>query len=227
MIVSCHDIFWCGHHHNHKFSTFNQILSKSHTLWSHDTSSIAARPFHITPMGPMKVLGWPNSIWRPTGIVSCHDIFWCGHHKKFGIKFSTFNQILSKSHTLWSHDTSSIAARPLHIIPMGPMKVLGWSNSIWRPRIVSCHDIFWCGHHHKFSTFNQILSKSHTLWNFDTSSIAARPFHITPMGPMKVLGWPNSIWRPRIVSCHDIFFCGHHHKFSTFNQILSKSHTLW
>jgi hypothetical protein len=35
---------------------FKQILARSHTVWNHDSLSVAAKPFHIIPIGPMNDL---------------------------------------------------------------------------------------------------------------------------------------------------------------------------
>jgi predicted phosphatase len=96
---------------------FKQILARSNTVWSHDSLSDAAKPFHdIIPIGPM------NDEMDAQQHLNAEESHAMRYFDKENVKImGPFKQILARSHTVWSHDSLSVAAKPFHIIPIGPM----------------------------------------------------------------------------------------------------------
>jgi hypothetical protein len=95
-----------------------------------------------------------------------------------------FKQILARSHTVWSHDSLSVAAKPFHIIPIGPMNDLMVAQQHLNAERVPSHEIFEHKKCYKLGVFRQILARSHTGLRQDSLSDATNSFHIISIGPM-------------------------------------------
>jgi hypothetical protein len=97
---------------------------------------------HLSSKGPMKIWGWPKTIWRSKVTHATRYLFWAWKHPNLGI----FDHTLTRTPTVCSHgDISPMLPHTNHLIssPMNDVGVISQHLVSEGPR-VSCHDIFWC-----------------------------------------------------------------------------------
>jgi hypothetical protein len=73
------------------------------------------------------------------------------------------NQIWAKTHSVYSHDISSVAAGPFHVLHMWPMSDVLWQNKVLVAHLCQAKSLFWLDAAKTFQASNQIWDKSHAV----------------------------------------------------------------